>query len=135
MPFVLSSVGRGQGPSVTSHHPHLILPRLRPHRQPERQSYFRSRQHERRQVLGRRVAARDAVLAQVERDGHGPGVGDDLFRSRRRSGRGLAAAAGAWLIVAPFVLEGPDHPAGIWNDVVVGAVVVVLSMWSAVRAR
>lgn len=43
----------------------------------------------------------------------------------------LAAAAGAWLIVAPFLLGRPEHPAGLWNDVIVGAIVVVLSVWAA----
>ena len=38
----------------------------------------------------------------------------------------VAAVAGAWLIVAPFVLGRPAIAAGLWNDILVGALVASL---------
>jgi hypothetical protein len=43
----------------------------------------------------------------------------------------LAAAGGVWLIVASFVLRDTAVAAALGNDVVVGAVVLVLGVWSA----
>jgi hypothetical protein len=48
-----------------------------------------------------------------------------------RTLNGIAAAAGAWLIVSSIVLRWPEAGAGLWNDVVVGAVVLGLGGWGA----
>ena len=45
-----------------------------------------------------------------------------------------AAAAGAWLVLASFILRFPAVNAGLWNDVIVGAVVVILGVWAALAA-
>ena len=45
----------------------------------------------------------------------------------------IAAIAGVWLIVAPFLLGTPEVPAGLWNDIVVGVIVLVLGVWAALR--
>ncbi len=47
----------------------------------------------------------------------------------------LAAAAGFWLMVAPFFLGLPAISAGLWNDVIVGGIVMSLSLWAASAAR
>jgi hypothetical protein len=47
----------------------------------------------------------------------------------------ISAIAGAWLIIAAFVFGGARHPAGLWNDVVVGVVVVILSVTSGLLLR
>lgn len=41
------------------------------------------------------------------------------------------AVLGAWLIVAPLALGNGTITANVWNDVVVGIVVLVLGAWSA----
>lgn len=41
------------------------------------------------------------------------------------------AVLGAWLIIAPFTLGYSDVMAGVWNDVVVGLIVLSLAIWSA----
>ncbi|HEV8439507.1 MAG TPA: SPW repeat protein [Methylomirabilota bacterium] len=45
-----------------------------------------------------------------------------------RAGRFLNVVLGAWLVMAPWLLAGASPGAG-WNDVVVGAAVVVLSIF------
>ena len=45
----------------------------------------------------------------------------------------IAAIAGVWLIVAPFLLGTPEVPAGLRNDIVVGVIVLVLGVWAALR--
>jgi VIT1/CCC1 family predicted Fe2+/Mn2+ transporter len=48
----------------------------------------------------------------------------------------IAAVAGVWLIIAPFLLGPPEIPAGLWNDIIVGAIVFLLGVWMAlVRPR
>lgn len=42
---------------------------------------------------------------------------------------------GAWLIAAPFVLGYSNLPAPMWNDIVVGVLVLVLGIWSAQATR
>jgi len=42
------------------------------------------------------------------------------------------AVAGLWLIAAPFVLGYTGTAVALWNDVIVGVVVVVLAGWAAV---
>jgi hypothetical protein len=39
----------------------------------------------------------------------------------------IAAVAGGWLIIASFILRTPPIGAGLWNDVAVGVIVVILS--------
>lgn len=39
--------------------------------------------------------------------------------------------AGIWLIIAPFVLGYSVVTAALWNDIIVGIVVVVLAGWAA----
>ncbi len=49
-----------------------------------------------------------------------------------RTGRRLAwvaTAAGAWLAAASCLLASPAKSAGVWNDAIVGAAVVVLGAW------
>ncbi len=38
---------------------------------------------------------------------------------------------GIWLIVAPFVLGYGPNPA-VWNDIILGIIVIVLGAWSAI---
>jgi hypothetical protein len=42
------------------------------------------------------------------------------------------ALAGAWLVFAPFILAYSSVTAALWNDIIVGIVVAVLAIWSAV---
>jgi hypothetical protein len=42
-------------------------------------------------------------------------------------------ALGAWLVAAPFVLSYSNATRARWNDIVVGAVVIALSMTSLPR--
>lgn len=42
---------------------------------------------------------------------------------------------GVWLLVAPFALGYAATAAAMWNDIVIGLVVVVLGAWSAVASR
>lgn len=46
----------------------------------------------------------------------------------------IAAIAGAWLIVAPFLLGPPEIPAGLWNDIIVGGIASVLGVWAALAS-
>ena len=38
---------------------------------------------------------------------------------------------GMWLIVSPFILDYTAVAAALWNDIIVGAVVIVLAAWAA----
>jgi SPW repeat len=42
------------------------------------------------------------------------------------------AALGAWLIVSPFILGFGSLTAALWNQLIVGVVVLVLAAWAAV---
>jgi hypothetical protein len=57
------------------------------------------------------------------------GLTRDVRTARRMNW--IAAVAGLWLIVAPFLLGVPEIAAGLWNDLVVGAIVVIAGVWSA----
>jgi len=46
----------------------------------------------------------------------------------------IAAVAGAWLITAAFILGNPFIAAGLWNDVIVGVIVLILGVWAALSA-
>jgi hypothetical protein len=42
------------------------------------------------------------------------------------------AALGAWLVIAPFALGNSTITANVWNDVLVGLIVLSLGAWSAI---
>lgn len=41
---------------------------------------------------------------------------------------------GGWLIIAPFLLGYSDDANPLWNDIIVGIVVVLFGIWSAVSS-
>ena len=43
----------------------------------------------------------------------------------------VAAAAGLWLILASLVLRNLLVPAGLWNDIIVGVIALILGVWGA----
>ena len=43
----------------------------------------------------------------------------------------IAAGAGLWLMISSFVLRYPVINAGLWNDLIVGAVAFGLGVWAA----
>jgi hypothetical protein len=43
----------------------------------------------------------------------------------------INAILGVWLIIAPFIIRYSDVSAALWNDIIVGIVVVVLAVWAA----
>jgi hypothetical protein len=45
------------------------------------------------------------------------------------------AGIGAWLIIAPWVLPYEGLQPAIWNDVVVGILVLIMGIWSASATR
>lgn len=45
------------------------------------------------------------------------------------------AGIGAWLIIAPFVLDYGGLMAPTWNDVAVGILVLIMGIWSASASR
>jgi hypothetical protein len=46
----------------------------------------------------------------------------------------IAAVAGGWLIIASFILGNPTADVGLWNDIIVGVIVVILGAWAALAA-
>jgi hypothetical protein len=46
----------------------------------------------------------------------------------------VAAVAGLWLMIAPFLLGVPVIAAGWWNDIIVGASVFSLGLWAALAS-
>jgi hypothetical protein len=46
-----------------------------------------------------------------------------------------SAVLGVWLVIAPFALGHSAITANVWNDVVVGVVVLLVSVWSAVAGQ
>jgi hypothetical protein len=49
------------------------------------------------------------------------------MRSQVRSASGLNVLAGIWLIVAPFLLGYADTQAALWNDIIIGIVVLIIA--------
>ena len=47
----------------------------------------------------------------------------------------VAVVAGGWLIAASFILGRPDIDVGLWNDIIVGALVVILASAAWLRLR
>jgi len=43
----------------------------------------------------------------------------------------INAALGVWLIIAPFILGYANLAGALWNDIMVGILVVVLAGWAA----
>jgi hypothetical protein len=43
----------------------------------------------------------------------------------------FSALMGVWLVVAPFILAYSTTGVAMWNDIIVGVVVIVLSAWAA----
>ena len=43
----------------------------------------------------------------------------------------IAVVAGIWLIISSFMMRYPVIAAGLWNDVIVGVMVLSLGAWSA----
>lgn len=43
----------------------------------------------------------------------------------------LAAAIGAWLFISPWVLGAAANTSILWNSLIVGALLVILALWSA----
>jgi len=43
----------------------------------------------------------------------------------------INAVLGLWLIVAPFIVRYSGVAAALWNDIIVGILVAVLSVWAA----
>jgi hypothetical protein len=46
----------------------------------------------------------------------------------------IAAGAGLWLMISSFVLRYPVINAGLWNDLIVGAIAFVLGVWAALKS-
>lgn len=47
----------------------------------------------------------------------------------------LVAIAGAWEIIAPFVLGYSATTAAMWDAIIVGAVVLILAVWAALSSQ
>ncbi len=43
----------------------------------------------------------------------------------------INAVLGVWLIIAPFILGYTKLTGALWNDIIVGIIVAVLSVWAA----
>ncbi len=46
----------------------------------------------------------------------------------------INAVLGLWLIIAPFILAYSSTVTAMWNDIIVGIVVLVLGVWAALTA-
>jgi VIT1/CCC1 family predicted Fe2+/Mn2+ transporter len=58
---------------------------------------------------------------------------EDKLGTQVRSASGLNIAAGAWLIIAPFLLAYSDVAEGVWNDVIVGLAVLAFASYRVAR--
>jgi hypothetical protein len=47
----------------------------------------------------------------------------------------IAAAGGVWLITASFILRGLVMSVRLWNDILVGLIVLILASTSGLRLR
>jgi hypothetical protein len=52
-----------------------------------------------------------------------------LAATRSRATAWLSLAVGVWLLLAPFVLGYTAEQTPFWNDIIMGAVVIALSIW------
>jgi hypothetical protein len=55
-----------------------------------------------------------------------PGTARNDYYGNIKAASGFVMLAGLWLLMAPFVLGHGDRPAAMWNEIVVGALVLVL---------
>jgi len=44
----------------------------------------------------------------------------------------INAVLGLWLIIAPFIIGYANLVGALWNDIIVGILVAVLSVWAAI---
>jgi hypothetical protein len=63
------------------------------------------------------------------------GVSAALTRNVRtaRTMNWVAAAAGAWLVIATLLLRSTSEPAGMLNDISVGVIAMSLAAWAALK--
>ncbi len=47
----------------------------------------------------------------------------------------IVALLGLWEIVAPFILGFGVVPAGVWNNVIVGILLIILGAWAALTSN
>ncbi len=47
----------------------------------------------------------------------------------------IVALAGVWEIISPFVLGFSTVTAGVWDNVVVGIILIVLGVWAALTSN
>ncbi len=61
------------------------------------------------------------------------GASAALTRNARTAKRmdWIAAVAGGWLTIASFILGNPFIALGLWNDIIVGIIVLILGIWAA----
>ena len=43
----------------------------------------------------------------------------------------IAAGAGLWLMISSYILRYPTVSVGLWNDLIVGAMVFLLAVWAS----
>ena len=43
----------------------------------------------------------------------------------------ISAVLGLWLVVSPFILGTAVVAAALWNDIIVGVIVIILGVWAA----
>jgi hypothetical protein len=54
-----------------------------------------------------------------------------LASTRSTASRWLNALAGAWLFFSPFILGYSTASRALWNDLILGAIIAIVSIWSA----
>ena len=61
------------------------------------------------------------------------GVGAAMTHQARtaRTLNGIAATAGLWLMISSFLLRYPDIGTGLWNDLIVGGIALILGIRAA----
>jgi len=47
----------------------------------------------------------------------------------------INAVLGLWLIVAPFIIGYSNVVTAMWNDIIVGIIVIVLGVWAALTGH
>jgi len=47
----------------------------------------------------------------------------------------INAVLGLWLIVAPFILSYSKLATPMWNDIIVGIIILVLGVWAALTVK
>ena len=46
----------------------------------------------------------------------------------------LSVAVGIWLVIAPFALGYSANSRALWNDIILGVIVGILALWSALSS-